>query len=109
VRIDSRPDRAYFNWTPHLLGETTTVMTKRVFVKPLRIVAGIAFVVFFFMPLGAFPQVVLCAGSLLVALICSATTCSVALRGVSNQQNRLVVKLNAVPSYALLQGLANYV
>jgi hypothetical protein len=57
-----------------LLGETTTVMTKRVFVKPLRIVAGIAFVVFFFMPLGAFPQVVLCAGSLLVALICSAVS-----------------------------------
>src|ERR1700722_384061 len=36
-------------------------------------------------------------------------TRSVPLRGVSNQQNRLVVKLNAVPSYALLQGLANYV
>jgi len=34
---------------------------------------------------------------------------SVSPRGVSNQQNRLVVNLNTVPGHALPQGLANYV
>jgi hypothetical protein len=46
-------------------------MTKRIFLKSIRIVAGIAAVGFFLMPLRTFTQVLLCVGSLVIALICS--------------------------------------
>ena len=47
-------------------------MAKRYFLKPISVVAGIAAVVFFFMPLRTFTQVLLCSGSLAIALICAA-------------------------------------
>jgi len=51
-------------------------MTKRALLKLLRIVAGIAAVVFFLMPITTFSQVLLCVGSLMIALICSAVLVS---------------------------------
>jgi hypothetical protein len=47
-------------------------MTKRVLLKSIRIVAGIGAVCFLLMPLRTFIQVLLCVGSLAIALICSA-------------------------------------
>jgi hypothetical protein len=49
-------------------------MAKRYFLKPISVVAGIAAVVFFFMPLRTFTQVLLCSGSLAIALICAAVS-----------------------------------
>jgi hypothetical protein len=46
-------------------------MTKRVLLKSIRIVAGIGAVVFVLMPMGTLTQVLLCVGSLVIALICS--------------------------------------
>jgi hypothetical protein len=49
-------------------------MEKRSLLKPIRILAVVAAVVFFFMPLRTFTQVLLCAGSLAIAVICSAVS-----------------------------------
>lgn len=47
---------------------------KKQVLKVINVVAGIAAVVFFFMPLRTFTQVLLCVGSLAIALICFAVS-----------------------------------
>ena len=55
-------------------GQTAAVMKKGVLLKSIRIVAGIAAVGFFLMPLRTFTQVLLCVGSLAIAMMFSAVS-----------------------------------
>jgi hypothetical protein len=45
-------------------------MMKPILLKVINVVAGIAAVVFWFMPLGTVTQVLLCVGSLAIAFVC---------------------------------------
>ena len=56
--------------------DTSSVMAKDTLLKPISAVGGIAAVVFFFMPLRTFTQVLLCSGSLAIAFICAAMSAS---------------------------------
>jgi hypothetical protein len=47
-------------------------MTKRIVLKIVRVIAGIAGVVFWLMPLRTGVQVLLCMGSFVVLIVCSA-------------------------------------
>jgi hypothetical protein len=45
-------------------------MVKRIVVKIVNVIAGIGILVFWFMPLSTFTQILLCVGSFAIAIIC---------------------------------------